>query len=52
MRLVRPRTVLQVGVQGDRAAAAKVLQQSKMVEKIEDGKTGDGKIEAAPGTCW
>ncbi len=49
MRLVRPRTVLQVGVQGDRAAAAKVLQQSKMVEKIEDGKTGDGKIEGGAG---
>ena len=42
MRLVRPRTVLQVGVQGDRAAAATVLQQSKLVEKIEDGKIEDG----------
>jgi ABC-2 type transport system ATP-binding protein len=42
MRLVRPRTVLHIGVQGDRAAVAKVLQQSKLVEKIEDGKLEDG----------
>jgi len=42
MRLVRPRTVLQIGVQGDHDAAAKVLQQSKLVEKIENGKIEDG----------
>ncbi len=35
MRLVRPRTVLQVGVRGDLDAAAKAIQQSKLVEKIE-----------------
>ena len=35
MRLVRPRTVLQVGVQGDLEAAGKVLEQSKLLEKIE-----------------
>jgi len=35
MRLVRPRTVLQIGVQGDLAAAGKVLEQSKLLEKIE-----------------
>ena len=35
MRLVRPKTVLQVGVQGDLDAAGKVLEQSKLVEKIE-----------------
>ena len=33
--LVRPRTVLQVGVQGDLEAAGKVLEQSKLLEKIE-----------------
>jgi ABC-2 type transport system ATP-binding protein len=36
MQLVRPRTVLQVGVQGDLAAAAKTLQQSKLVAQIEN----------------
>ena len=35
MRLVRPRTVLQIGVQGDLDAAGKVLEQSKLLEKIE-----------------
>ncbi len=35
MRLVRPRTVLQVGVQGDLEAAGKVLEASKLQEKIE-----------------
>jgi ABC-2 type transport system ATP-binding protein len=35
MHLVRPRTVLQIGVQGDLAAAAKTLEQSKLLEKIE-----------------
>jgi ABC-2 type transport system ATP-binding protein len=35
MRLVRPRTVLQVGVQGDLEAAGKVLEQSKLLDKIE-----------------
>jgi ABC-2 type transport system ATP-binding protein len=35
MRLVRPRTVLQIGVQGDLEAAGKVLEQSKLLEKIE-----------------
>ncbi len=35
MRLVRPRTVLQIGVQGELEAASKVLEQSKLVEKIE-----------------
>ncbi|MGA2255861.1 MAG: ABC transporter ATP-binding protein [Thermoguttaceae bacterium] len=35
MRLVRPRTVLQVGVRGDLEAAGKVLEQSKLLEKIE-----------------
>ena len=35
MRLVRPRTVLQIGLQGDLDAAGKVLEQSKIVEKIE-----------------
>ncbi len=35
MRLVRPRTVLQIGVQGDLEAAGKVLEQSKLQEKIE-----------------
>jgi ABC-2 type transport system ATP-binding protein len=35
MRLVRPRTVLQVGVQGDLDSAAKALEQSKLVEKID-----------------
>jgi ABC-2 type transport system ATP-binding protein len=43
MRLVRPRTVLQVGVQGDLDAAAKVLQQSKLVETIESGKIEAGQ---------
>ncbi len=42
MRLVRPRTLLQIGVHGDRAAAAAVLQRSKLVASIEDGKTADG----------
>src|SRR5208282_4568248 len=35
MRLVRPRTVLQIGVQGELEAAGKVLEQSKLLEKIE-----------------
>ncbi len=35
MRLVRPRTVLQIGVQGDLEAAGKVLEQSQLLEKIE-----------------
>ena len=35
MRLVRPRTVLRVGVQGDLEAAGKALEQSKLLEKIE-----------------
>jgi ABC-2 type transport system ATP-binding protein len=35
MRLVRPRTVLQIAVQGELEAAGKVLEQSKLVEKIE-----------------
>ena len=35
MRLVRPQTVLQIGVQGDLAAAGKVLEESKLLEKIE-----------------
>lgn len=35
MRLVRPRTVLKIGVQGDLEAAGKVLEQSKLLEKIE-----------------
>ena len=35
MRLVRPRTVLQIGVQGDLDAAGKVLEQSNLLEKIE-----------------
>ena len=37
MRLVQPKTVLHIGVQGDLAAAAKALQQSKLVESINDG---------------
>jgi ABC-2 type transport system ATP-binding protein len=37
MRLVRPKTVLQIGVQGDLESAAKVIQQSKLVESISDG---------------
>jgi ABC-2 type transport system ATP-binding protein len=36
MRLVRPRTVLQIGVHGDLDAAAKTLQQSKIVAQIDD----------------
>jgi ABC-2 type transport system ATP-binding protein len=36
MQLVRPRTVLQIGVQGDLAAAATTLQQSKIVAEIAD----------------
>src|SRR5271166_4731201 len=35
MRLVRPRTILQIGVQGDMEAAGKVLEQSKLLEKVE-----------------
>jgi ABC-2 type transport system ATP-binding protein len=35
MRLVRPRTVLQIAVQGDQEAAGKALEQSKLLEKIE-----------------
>ncbi len=35
MRMVRPRTVLQIGVQGDLETAGKVLEQSKLLEKIE-----------------
>ena len=35
MSLVRPRTVLQVGVQGDLEVAGKVLEQSELLEKIE-----------------
>jgi ABC-2 type transport system ATP-binding protein len=35
MRLVRPRTVLQIGLLGDLEAAGKVLEQSKLLEKIE-----------------
>ncbi len=35
MRLVRPRTVLQIGVQGDLDTAGKVLEQSNLLEKIE-----------------
>jgi ABC-2 type transport system ATP-binding protein len=35
MKLVRPRTVLQVGVQGNLDSAGKSLEQSKLVEKIE-----------------
>ncbi|MEI8375455.1 MAG: ABC transporter ATP-binding protein [Planctomycetota bacterium] len=35
MRLVRPRTVLQIGLQGDLEAAGKVLEQSNLLEKIE-----------------
>jgi ABC-2 type transport system ATP-binding protein len=35
MRLVRPRTVLQIGVQGDLEAAGKILEQSQLLEKIE-----------------
>ncbi len=35
MRLVRPRMVLLIGVQGDLDAAGKVLEQSKLLEKIE-----------------
>jgi ABC-2 type transport system ATP-binding protein len=35
MRMVRPRTVLQVGVQGDLDAAGKALEQSGQVETIE-----------------
>jgi ABC-2 type transport system ATP-binding protein len=35
MRMVRPRTILQIGVQGDMEAAGKLLEQSKLLEKIE-----------------
>jgi ABC-2 type transport system ATP-binding protein len=35
MRMVRPRTVLQIGLQGDLEAAGKFLEQSKLLEKIE-----------------
>ncbi len=35
MALVRPRTLLEVGVAGDPTAAAQLLEQSKLVEKIE-----------------
>ena len=35
MRMVRPRTVLQIGVQGDLDAAGKVLEKSNLLEKIE-----------------
>jgi ABC-2 type transport system ATP-binding protein len=36
MRQVRQRTVLHVGVNGDRAAAAKLLSQNASVEKVEE----------------
>jgi ABC-2 type transport system ATP-binding protein len=36
MKRVRPQTVLHVGVAGDRAAAAKLLEQHPLVDRVEE----------------
>ncbi len=38
MKRVRPQTVLHVGVAGDRAAAAKLLEQHSLVDRVEVGE--------------
>ena len=38
MKRVRPQTVLHVGVAGDRAAAAKLLEQHPLVDRVEVGE--------------
>ena len=38
MHLVRPRTVLNIGVSGDRSAAAKLLSVHALVENVEVGE--------------
>jgi ABC-2 type transport system ATP-binding protein len=50
MALVRPRTLLEVGVAGDPQPAARLLEQSKLVEKVE---LRDGRIfvRLAPGAA-